>query len=263
MDDAAEQHANDIGDDRRRHADGESLETRAPPRGRRPPAPERADGKEGDSGHQGRGLDRGGKSQDEWRKRDRAADDKGEEGGERGSRRGAVDRWQTVLLGHHCLDPAPLFLGDDADGILQRLALEALGLEDLANFLTLSFGRYFDVALLHVAHMLIFFDLGPGAQIIRGRHGEAVGEDIGHAKNEQGFGGKRRSDHAGDHGEGGYRAVDAAINPIAQVTYPRSLLEPLGDFARVMAVLEMPGVHDSAPPMPGLCGMGGEGEQRP
>ena len=207
-----------------------------------------------------RGLDRGGKPKDEGQQAGSTPQTmKARKVMSAAFRRRAIDRRQAVLLGHHGLDPAPLLLGDDADGILQRLALEALGLEDLPNFLTLSFGRYFDVALLHVAHMLIFLDLGPGARIVRGRHGEAVGEDIGHAENEQGLGGKRRSDHAGDHGEGGHRAVDAAINPIAQVTDARPLLEPLGDFARVMAVLEMPGVHDAAPPMPGLCGMGGEG----
>jgi hypothetical protein len=50
--------------------------------------------------------------------------------------------------------------------------------------------------------------------------------------------------HAGDHGEGGHRAVDAAIDPIAQVADARPELEPLGDFVRVVVVLEMPGVHE-------------------
>ena len=207
-----------------------------------------------------RGLDGGGKPKDEGQQAESTPQTmKGEKSHERGFSRRAIDRRQAVLLGHHGLDPASLFLGDDADGTLQRLAFEALGLKDLPNFLALAFGRDLDMALLHVAHMLIFFDLGLGAGVIGGGHGEAVGEEIGHAKNEQGFGGKRRSDHAGDHGEGGHRAVDAAIDPIAQITDARSLLEPLGDFARVVAVLEMPGVHEAAPPMPGLCGMGGEG----
>ena len=119
------------------------------------------------------------------------------------------------------------------------------------------------MALLHVAHVLIFFDLGLGAGVIGGCHGEAVGEQIGNAEDKQSLGGKRCSNDARDHGESCHRAVDAAIDPIAQITDAWPELEPLGDFVRVVVVLEMPGIHEAAPPMPGLCGMGGEGEQRP
>ena len=76
------------------------------------------------------------------------------------------------------------------DGAVQRLALEALGLKDLPDLLALAFGRDLDMPLLHVAHMLIFLDLGLGAGIVGGGHGEAVGEQIGHAEDEQSLGGK-------------------------------------------------------------------------
>ena len=148
-----------------------------------------------------------------------------------------------MLLGHHGLDPAVALLGDDLHGAVERFALEALGLKDLTDLLALAFGRNLDVALLHVAHMLVFLDLGSGAGEIGGGHGEAVGKKIGHAENEQRLGGKRRSGHACDHGEGGHGAVDAAIDPVAQIADPRPLFQPLGDFARAMTMLEMSGVH--------------------
>ena len=210
---------------------------------RRPAAAQRADGEEGEPSHDRRGLDRGGKSEHEGDERDRAADDEGEEGHECGPSRRAADRRQTVLLGHHGLDPALSLLGDDLHRAVERFALEALGLKDLTDLLALAFGRNLDVALLHVAHMLVFLDLGPGAGEIGGGHGEAVGEKIGHAENEQGLGGKRCAGHACDHGEGGHGAVDPAIDPVAQIADPRPLFQPLGDFARAMTVLEMSGVH--------------------
>ena len=160
-----------------------------------------------------------------------------------GPSRRAADRRQTMLLGHHGLDPALALLGDHLHGAVERFALEALGLEDLTDLLALALGGNLDVALLHVAHMLVFLDLGSGAGEIGGGHGEAVGKKIGHAENEQRLGGKRRSGHACDHGEGGHGAVDAAIDPVAQIADPRPLFQPLGDFARAMTVLEMSGVH--------------------
>ena len=44
-------------------------------------------------------------------------------------------------------------------------------------------------------------------------------------------------------GEGGHGAVDAAIHPIAQIARLRPLVEALRDLARVVAVLQMAGIH--------------------
>ena len=195
------------------------------------------------AGQQGRGLDRGRQAEDEGQQRNRSADDEGQERGERRPERRAVDRRQAVLLRHHGLDPAVLLFGDDVDDGVQRLALEALGLEDLPDLLALSFRRDPNVPLLHAAHLLIFLDLGLGAGEIGGRHRKTVGDEIGGAEDQKRPGREIGADHAGNHGEGGHRAVDAAIDPVAQITDARPVAQALGDFARVVAVLEMPGIH--------------------
>ena len=187
-----------------------------------------------------------GRAEDERQQRNRAAHQKGEKGRQRRPRRRAADRRKPVLLGHHGVDPAVARAGDDIDGAVERLAREALGLEDLPDLLALAFGRKLDMPLLHPAHLLVFLDLGLGPGIVGGGHGEAVGEQIGGAEDEQGLGGKLRADHPCHHGEGGHRAVDTAIDPIAQIADARPLLEALGDVARGVSVLEMSGVHASS-----------------
>ena len=148
-----------------------------------------------------------------------------------------------MLLGHHGVDPTLRLAGDHIDGAVERLALEALGMEDLADLLALAFRRELDMPLLHAAHLLIFLDLGLGAGIVGGGHREAVGEQIGGAQDQQGLGRKLGADDAGHHREGGHRAVDAAIDPVAQIADMRPALEPPGDVAGVVSMLEMPGVH--------------------
>ena len=73
------------------------------------------------------------------------------------------------------------------DGAVERVASEALGMEDLADLLALAFRRELDMPLFHTAHLLIFFDLGPGAGIVGGGHREAIGEQIGGAQDQQGL----------------------------------------------------------------------------
>ncbi len=144
-----------------------------------------------------------------------------------------------MFLGHHGVDPQLAVLGDHLDGAVERLAFEALGSENLTDLLAFAFRREVDMAFLHATDLLVFLDLGLGARIIGGRHGEAVGQEIGNAEDNHHAGRKVGADHAGHDGEGGHRAVDAAIDQIAQIARFRPLLQALGDLARVMAVLEV------------------------
>ncbi len=48
---------------------------------------------------------------------------------------------QAMLLGHHGFNPTLTLPGNHIHGAVQCLALESLGLEDLANLLAFAFGR--------------------------------------------------------------------------------------------------------------------------
>jgi hypothetical protein len=73
------------------------------------------------------------------------------------------------------------------------------------------------MSFLHVADLRIFLDLGLGAGIVGGGHREAIGEQIGGAQDQQGLGRKLGAGDAGHHRKCGHRAVDAAIDPVAQI----------------------------------------------
>ena len=184
--------------------------------GRRPVAPQRTDRKERDAGHQRRGPQRGRRAGDEGQQRNRPAEEKGEERHRRGPSGRAADPRQTMLLGHHGVDPTLALGRDHVDGAVERRALETLGMEDLADLLALAFGSE-RMPFLHVAHLRIFLDLGLGAGIVGGGHREAIGEQIGGAQDQQGLGRKLGAGDAGHHRKGGHRAVDAAIDPVAQI----------------------------------------------
>jgi hypothetical protein len=141
----------------------------------------------------------------------------------------SIQRWRLAVI----TSTAPV----------ERLAPEALGMEDLADFLALAFRRKLDMPLLHAAHLLIFFDLGLGAGIIGGGHREAIGEQIGGAQDQQGLGRKLSAGDTGHHRKSGHRAVDAAIHPVAKIADMRPAPEPPGDVAGVVSMLEIPGVH--------------------
>jgi hypothetical protein len=62
-----------------------------------------------------------------------------------------------MLLGHHGVDPTLSLGRDHVDGAVERRALEPLGMEDLADLLTLAFRGELDMPFLH-AHLRIFLD---------------------------------------------------------------------------------------------------------
>ena len=139
-----------------------------------------------------------------------------------------------MLLGHHGIDPALAPGGDDVDRGFQRVALEALGLEDLPDLLTLTLGVELNMALFHAARLLVFVDFGLGARIVGGGHGKSVGKEVARAEDQHHAGRQIGADHAGHDGE----AVDAAIDPVAEIADLGTLLQAPGDLARVMAMFE-------------------------
>jgi len=148
-----------------------------------------------------------------------------------------------MLLRHHGLDPALALGGDDLDGSVQRLAFETLAAKDLPDLLALTLRRLLDMTLFHEAHMLIFLGLGLTPGIIGGGHGETVREEIGRTQDEQSLGGEVGADHSSHDRKGRHRAVNAAIDPIAQIARLRPFREAMGYLSRVMAVFEMPGIQ--------------------
>ena len=94
------------------------------------------------------------------------------------------------------------------------------------------------MTLLHVAELLVFVLLSLGAGEIGGGHGESVGEQVGDAEDDHHGRGKAGADNARHDGEGGDRAVDAAIDPVPQIADVRAVAQALGDRAGGMAVFE-------------------------
>src|SRR5690606_8598682 len=142
---AAEGSADAVGEAGGEGADGEGFEAGDPPSLLDEAALEGADGEEGDGRHGGAGAEgvghRGcrGEAEDEWDERDGADEVEGGEGGGGGGEGVAPGGSDAVLFGEHGFDPAFAVAGDDLDDLFEDVAIEALGLEDLADFLALAF----------------------------------------------------------------------------------------------------------------------------
>jgi hypothetical protein len=95
-----------------------------------------------------------------------------------------------------------------------------------------------DMAFLHVAELLILVVFRLGARVVTGRHGEAVRQEIGQPKNDHDRGRQLGANDARHDGEGGDGAVDAAIDPVAQIADAGPVAEPFGDRAGRVTVLQ-------------------------
>jgi hypothetical protein len=117
--------------------------------------------------------------------------------------------------------------------------METLPFEDLADLLALALRHGVDVALLDGAQVRLLLVLGLGAPVVARGHGEAIGDQIGDAENQDHPVRQLRADHAGDDGERRYGTVDAAVYPVAQIAERRRAGQPLGD--RLFRVLVLHG----------------------
>src|SRR5690606_30735028 len=104
--------------------------------------------------------------------------------------------------------------GDDLDDLLEDVALEALGLEDLADLLALAFGVAVDFDFFGAAGPLGLLGLSAGAEEVGGGHGEAVGDEVGDTHDQYDGGAEAGAGGGADDGEGGDRAVDAAVDEV-------------------------------------------------
>jgi hypothetical protein len=107
--------------------------------------------------------------------------------------------------------------------------LKALAAEDLADLLALAVRHRVDVALLDRAQVRLLLVLGLGPAVVARGHREAVGDQIGDAENQDHPARQLGADHPGDDREGGDRAVDAAVDPVAQIAERRRAREPPRD----------------------------------
>ena len=169
---------------------------------------------------------------DERQERNETADQKGGEGRKPGHYRRARDRWHAVFLGHHHVDPARRRTGDHLDRPVEVSAFEPFRLKELSDLLALSLRHQANMALLHAPETLMIVTFRLRGRVVAGGHGEAVGEQVGSAQNEDDACGQIGADHASDNGEGGHRTVDAAVDPVPKITGLRAVSEARRDFCR-------------------------------
>jgi hypothetical protein len=151
------------------------------------------------------------------------------------------DRGEVVFLDQHGPRPAVLVGRDGLHGPVQGLAREALDGEDLPDLLALAVRFGGDVPPLHGEHPCGIVLLGLGAGIVGRRHGEPVGDQVGEAQDQDHPDRQLGARHAGDHGEGRDRPVDAAIDPVAQILRVRPPDDAGADRGRVVGVFQRHG----------------------
>ena len=96
-------------------------------------------------------------------------------GAQCGEDRRSLRRRKTVFLHRHCLCPQRAVGGNHRDDPLEILAREALGGENLPDFFTFAVRREGDMSLFDAKDAIVVITLGLGADIVRCRHGKAIG----------------------------------------------------------------------------------------
>jgi hypothetical protein len=131
-------------------------------------------------------------------------------------------RGKTVFLYRHGLCPKHPIGRDHGDDPLKVVTRKSLGLEYLPDFLSFAFRHQRDVFLLDAEDAIVVVALGFGADVVRCCHGEAVGKEIGKSEQQYHPCGKVCASNACHDRECRYRAVDSAIDPVAEVIAPRA-----------------------------------------
>ncbi len=115
-----------------------------------------------------------------------------------------------MLFGDHGVDPQFAVAGNRRHDGLQDFAFEALGCEDLPDFLALPLGHDVDFACLGAPDAVQIFAPRAMRLEVADAHAEAVGEQVGEAEYDRDRRRQAGADDPGDDREGRHATVDAA-----------------------------------------------------
>ena len=109
---------------------------------------------------------------------------------------------QSVFFGERRLSPSSSIRGDQLGHTLQIFSFKPLRFENLSHFLPLPVGEFINVTVLDLFEVLNLFVFGLCAQEIAGGHRKPVGENIGHAYDQDDPWRKLRADNSRYHSKG-------------------------------------------------------------
>src|SRR5215212_9865864 len=100
-----------------------------------------------------------------------------------------------------------MVVGYHLHNVLERLAFEALGGEDLADLFAFAGGDLLDLVLLAAPGLLDLLSLALGPLVVAHRHTEAIGEEVCEPQDDHHESRKPAPDSTCYHGEGSHTAV--------------------------------------------------------
>src|SRR6185503_16724478 len=143
---------------------------------------------------------------------------------------------QSVFVHEHRLHPSLTIGRDQLYNSLKIVPFKTLAFKDLTNFLSLAFRLEVDMTMLDVFEASPIIEFGFGPKIVAGRHRESVGKQIGESQHENYPIRKLRAGDSGYNGKCRDGAVDAAVDPVAQIVVPWTSFQPAANGVRRMIV---------------------------